>query len=822
MRKVWNLSPGAWISTAVVLAVGLRLLWVHQSHAGGHRREIAAAFGAVNTFYGNPQFNHDGSRFTYVSTMATRGCALYLCNTTDKQPREVVSELDGLGGWHDDYELHAWAWAPDDSTIIYTIRDKLVVYALDAKTKPVELKVGENTVSQVTWLTPSKFAFIKQGNIFCDSERQANGHWSLHQLSGYDDISCLTTVGTNEVAWLQNGCICHRNLNENSFGAPVAEKPAMLDTLPTNGLVLWLDASTLQQTDQTPVPRLNDLSLSHNHLIPDGHPPVFNAANSRGALNGRGTLHFASSPSVTNATGLKTGKPLGISGTIPRTVFTVMRRAAGKAIFVSLGNAGLKGAYFGICDQENAVYLPAGMAADNWFPPVAPRWNLLSVVSDGTNQQGFVNGTLKGTSHFPLNTPDAPVEFGVRMVRDGDARQSASSDGDLAEVLIYNRALDTTERQKIENHLAEKWFGDKLVLPGSPLVWIAPPINDVTSFAYSPITHQFLISSRTGPDTTLWRYDPQAGLSTLTRLVQTDFIQDAQWVGPNEFAYLGNQSGHKQIVLANGADATKSRLCEHGEADWFTSAAAGGKLCFSGSVSNEPSRGIWQYDLATRQLQSLVAYSDQPFSEAKRVPPFRSYINWPGVSCLIYPPPTVDPHKKYPLVITDTVTADAIHGPMFQSAIADCGAYVAIVERRWWTDSIEHWETNVLKLYQDLRLDPGIDPQQVYLFGASAETKYLSELVEKTPGLWKGVILLNPSQLPNFSQLPYLKQRPRILIVAGSEEYEDQRFEQFQANALNNGALVKYFTPPTETHRFIGKTGKRIRAEAVEHFIFEE
>jgi hypothetical protein len=217
-----------------------------------------------------------------------------------------------------------------------------------------------------------------------------------------------------------------------------------------------------------------------------------------------------------------------------------------------------------------------------------------------------------------------------------------------------------------------------------------------------------------------------------------------------------------------------------------------------------------------------VAYSDQPFSEAKRVPPFRSYINWPGLSCLIYPPPTVDPHRRYPLVITDTVTADAIHGPMFQSAIADCGAYVAIVERRWWYDSIEQWGDNVLKAYQKLKLDPAVDSHQVYLFGASAETEYLSALVERTPGLWKGVILLNPSQLPDFSKLPYLQQRPKILVVAGSEEHEDQRFKEFQANALNNGVLLEYLTPPTETHRFVGKTGKRIRAEAVEHFIFEE
>ena len=221
----------------------------------------------------------------------------------------------------------------------------------------------------------------------------------------------------------------------------------------------------------------------------------------------------------------------------------------------------------------------------------------------------------------------------------------------------------------------------------------------------------------------------------------------------------------------------------------------------------------------------MVSYSDHPSDAAKKIIPYQGSIRLPSgrsVNCLIYPPATVDHHKKYPLVITDTLSYDPIHGPMFQSAIADCGAYVAIVERGWWYDRIEQWGTNVLALYQNLKQDPAIDPQQVYLFGASAETQYMSELVEKTPGLWKGIILLNPSKLPDFSKSPRFQRRPKILIVAGGEEHEDERFKQYQADALKYGVMVEYVIAPGETHRFVGKAAKLERAEAVEHFIFEE
>src|ERR1035437_3721207 len=72
LRQMWAVSPGVWITGGGIFFIGIQAIRVHINHADqDHRQKIAAAFGAANTFYGVPQMNHDGSRFTYVATTET-------------------------------------------------------------------------------------------------------------------------------------------------------------------------------------------------------------------------------------------------------------------------------------------------------------------------------------------------------------------------------------------------------------------------------------------------------------------------------------------------------------------------------------------------------------------------------------------------------------------------------------------------------------------------------------------------------------------------------------------------------------------------------
>jgi hypothetical protein len=94
--------------------------------------------------------------------------------------------------------------------------------------------------------------------------------------------------------------------------------------------------------------------------------------------------------------------------------------------------------------------------------------------------------------------------------------------------------------------------------------------------------------------------------------------------------------------------------------------------------------------------------------------------------------------------------------------------------------------------------------------------------VQTNPAPWRGLILLNPGALPDFSESPRFQSRPKILLDAGGEEHQEARFKQYQEKSLAHGALVEFYTHPGETHRMVGITGKLARARALERFVFEE
>jgi hypothetical protein len=162
------------------------------------------------------------------------------------------------------------------------------------------------------------------------------------------------------------------------------------------------------------------------------------------------------------------------------------------------------------------------------------------------------------------------------------------------------------------------------------------------------------------------------------------------------------------------------------------------------------------------------------------------------------------------------------HGRQWAPALATCGAFVITVERTGWFASLNEWKENVMSIYQHFHREPCLDFNQAYLFGASAETQPMSELLAQSPGLWKGAIFLNPSGLPDFSKSPPFQARPRILISTGGEEHEEARLRTFQTNALSSGVLTEIIIHPGENHHVVGNAAQLERTRALTHFVFEE
>jgi dipeptidyl aminopeptidase/acylaminoacyl peptidase len=192
---------------------------------------------------------------------------------------------------------------------------------------------------------------------------------------------------------------------------------------------------------------------------------------------------------------------------------------------------------------------------------------------------------------------------------------------------------------------------------------------------------------------------------------------------------------------------------------------------------------------------------------------------------LLYFPANFDPHKKYPVVIGGTpfwAVSRLPHGRPWLPPIATCGAFVATVDRADWFNGIEKWGDNVSAVYKNLIKNPCIDANRAYLFSSSAETTYMGRFMAQSPGLWRGGILLNPTGLPDFSQSPSLQPKPKLLIIAGGEEHEEERFNQYQQEALKSGVITEVVLAPEEGHRFVGKAAHIQRLQALERFIFEQ
>jgi hypothetical protein len=822
-------QPNVWIVIGVAALFGGRMVWLKAS-VPAHLKEISAAFGSisgpqnVSVLRSPARFNHDCSQFTYVTDTDTRGVGVFLCDTATGTRRLMHTEIDGPGPWHDDYDLQVWPWSPDDSRFVYSVNGSLVVCPLDTNLPGEEIKLGANVVpSNVIWLNPSELVWLEDRTL-CHARKPADGPWAVERFGSLSEKLDITAIGSHQIAWLQDDCICRLDFSRDMTGAdnPFGSSTTANAAPATNGLVLWLDASTLHQPDQTSVNTLDDRSPARNNALLNGSAPVFIAPGNEHALNGKGIIHFASSSAVGNSSGLKTERPLGVAGASPRMVFVLMRRT-GQQMLINMGQPGTQRAYFGICDRSYTLQLPAGWSADNSLPAEPSAWHILDAVYDGNVAQGYVNGSLKGETRVGLNTIDQSVEIGLRS-----GASAAGSDGDFAELLVYNRVLDPGERRQMENYLSMKWLNVQRFSHDSPLVWLDPNMDQLTGLAYSPETGSLLLKRTEKGSDTLWRVNVDNGsLGKPTRVLPDASLANVQmqWAGSNTVVYASGETNRPGLFLADLASGQTRPLGEFEDLQWSTVGPNGEKLFFRGVVGHDPAPSLWEYDPGTKKTSSVLPYAQYPSVFAREIKSSTRTTRLPdgrSVTCTVLTPPNFDQHKKYPLVLGDTYVPDPIHGRYLQEGLAAGGAVVVFVNRPYWNAEIENWEANVRGVYEVLKKDPWIDTGRVYLIGASAETAYMSPCLEKSPGLWKGGILLDAGMLPDFSKSPFLQNRPKILISAGGEEHEEDRLKKYQQDALQCGVPVEYLIAPTETHRFVGTAGKLERLQAINHFVFEE
>lgn len=255
-------------------------------------------------------------------------------------------------------------------------------------------------------------------------------------------------------------------------------RPPVITPLPDpsglSGLVLWLDAATLSTlwttsarsvqvaSDADPVGAWDDRSASANHFLQAtaGKRATYKTAQQ----NGLPCLRFASASSQTLV-----GSEF-MAGITNPSFFVVWKHTAAvlQGVYCDTGNTGAAVARlvlfgsagnldrFDLRDSAN-ITLSSGTLgkADN-------VWHITFFTLIGTDTYLFGNGV-------PAVTPSGIVASNVSYLTTqtyelgtapeiGAFQASSFLDGDIGEIIVYNRALLMLERRRVWGYLRRKWL----------------------------------------------------------------------------------------------------------------------------------------------------------------------------------------------------------------------------------------------------------------------------------------------------------------------------------------------------------------------------
>jgi hypothetical protein len=257
-------------------------------------------------------------------------------------------------------------------------------------------------------------------------------------------------------------------LNRRGFfgGAIKAFSPSDI-----SGLQLWLDATTglfdatsggsAVTTDGSAVARWEDQSGNGYHFGQEtsNNRPVLKTS----IQNSKNVIRFdGSNDNMIGPDSLKINVPISMFAVVSKRGGTNYQAIYGNGILASQSTG--YGMFISATSDNSGAFASQyrNLSSDstNHYTAKTPTTNeffiAFSIIDSSTNKAFFNNGAEDSVSHTITGTPINTVAIGARYTT-GMPIIAFFLNGDFAELLIYNSALSTTNRELVRDYLNTKW-----------------------------------------------------------------------------------------------------------------------------------------------------------------------------------------------------------------------------------------------------------------------------------------------------------------------------------------------------------------------------
>ncbi len=306
-------------------------------------------------------------------------------------------------------------------------------------------QVTSNVVAQVAqcWL------YLQVGSTSTNNTVQNN----YHDTTVEQDGDSSNTVSNNPLVSDGNWPVAAQAIMNNAGLEPAYQ--SLKGLVPNQGLNLWLKADGPMTQNGSTVARWDDVSGSGN----DASQGICSAqpALVLNTLNGLPVVRFDGS-----STCLTTAAPVTTSTQYSMFVVSTLGGVNGP-IYNGLPSTNGYGFYRSNSADYGLNY--GGVSAPVFGPTQTSGFQTLEAQRDSSGTTTFYqNGTPSGGTSTA--TPNEPSN----LTTIGGLWSNQIFQGDIAEILVYNRALSTTERQQVEQYLHQKYFVPRQSLPSHGLV----------------------------------------------------------------------------------------------------------------------------------------------------------------------------------------------------------------------------------------------------------------------------------------------------------------------------------------------------------------